>query len=84
MTLSSRRQFLRQTSLWGAALYGGHTSVPAAARVLDGRKPDVAGIDAATMRKFACQIDGHVITPEMPGYDSSRRCLTGRLIGTQH
>jgi hypothetical protein len=73
MTLTSRRQFLRQTSLGAAALYGGHTGVLAAAtRVCEGRTQDVAGTDAASIRKFASTISGSVVMPGMPDYESSR------------
>ena len=73
MTLSSRRQFLRQTSLGAAGLCVRHTRVIAAAtQCFESRAPDVAGTDVASIRKFASQITGHVITPEMSDYDSSR------------
>ncbi len=73
MTISSRRQFLRQASLGAAALYVRDTRVLAAAtQVFESRAQDVAGTDAASIRKFASRIAGHVITPEMPDYESSR------------
>ena len=73
MTLSSRRQFLRQTSSGAAALYMRDTRVLAAAtQVFEGHAKDVARTDAASIRKFASQITGYVITPEMPDYESSR------------
>ena len=73
MTLSSRRQFLRQTSLGAAVLYLRHTSVVAAAsQVFESHAQDVAGSDTASIRKFASRIAGHLITPEMSDYDSSR------------
>jgi len=46
-------------------------ALTAATRVL-GRAQDVAGVDATSSRKFASQITGHVITPEMSDYDPSR------------
>jgi FAD/FMN-containing dehydrogenase len=50
-----------------------HSRVLAVAtQVFEGRAQDVAGTDAASIRKFASQIRGHVITPEMPDYESSR------------
>jgi FAD/FMN-containing dehydrogenase len=71
MTLSSRRQFLRRTSLGVAALYGTHNKVLAAAtRVFEDRTQNVT--DAASIRRFASQTAGHVITPEMADYDLSR------------
>jgi hypothetical protein len=73
MKLGSRRQFLRQTSLEAAALYGRHTSVLAAvARVFEDRAQDVTRIDAASIRKLASAVTGRVIIPEMPDYESSR------------
>ena len=73
MTLSSRRQFLRQTSLGAAVLCVRHTRVIRAARqVFEDRAQQGAGSDAASMRKFASRISGHVIRPEMSDYDSSR------------
>jgi hypothetical protein len=65
MTLSSRRHFLRQTSLGAAALYLRDTGVLAAAtQVFQARVQDVAATDAASIRKLVSQITGHVITPE--------------------
>jgi hypothetical protein len=72
MTLSSRRQFLRQTSLGTAALCGRHNRVLTTAQRLFGHAQDVAGIDAASIRRLASKITGHVITPDMSDYDSSR------------
>jgi FAD/FMN-containing dehydrogenase len=73
MTLSSRRQFRRRTSLGAAALYGTHyRGLAAATRVFEDCTQNVAGTDAASIRRFASQTAGHVITPEMPDYDSSR------------
>jgi hypothetical protein len=54
-------------------LCGRHSKVLAAAtRVFEARAQAVAGTDAASIRKFASEITGHVITPEMPDYESSR------------
>jgi FAD binding domain-containing protein len=73
MKLGSRRQFLRQTSLGAAALYGRHSSVLAAvARVFEDRAQDVTRIDATSIRKLPSAITGHVIIPEMPDYELSR------------
>lgn len=73
MTLSTRRQFLWRTSLGAAAIWGGHSGILAAAtRVFDDRIQGVAGTDADSIRKFSSQISGHVITPDMSDYDSSR------------
>jgi hypothetical protein len=73
MMVSSRRQFLQQASLGAAALCWSRTKVIAAARrVFEGRAQDVAGSDAASIRRLASQISGHVIAPEMPDYESLR------------
>jgi hypothetical protein len=73
MMVSSRRRFLQQTSLGAAAVYWSRTKVIAAARrVFEGRVQDVAGSDAASIRRLASHIRGHVITPEMPDYESLR------------
>ena len=73
MMASSRRRFLQQTSLGAAAVCWSRTKVIAAARrVFEGRAQDVAGSDAASIRRLASHIRGHVITPEMPDYESLR------------
>ena len=72
MTLSSRRNFLRQTSLAAAALCGRNIGIFAAAKRVFGRAQDVAGIDADSTRRLSSEISGHVITPEMPDYEPSR------------
>ena len=73
MTASSRRQFLKQTSSGAAALCWSRNKVIAAAtRVFEGRTQNVAGTDAASIRRLASEITGHVITPDTSDYDSSR------------
>ena len=73
MSLASRRQFLQKTSLAAAALCGAQTKVLAAAtRVFDGRAQDVAGTDAASIRRLSSQISGRLIRPGMPDYESAR------------
>ena len=73
MALTSRRKFLWQTSLATVTLCGFQSkAVATAALAFDGRSQDVAPIDAASFRKFASQITGNVITPEMSVYDSTR------------
>ncbi|HUD68099.1 MAG TPA: FAD-binding oxidoreductase [Candidatus Sulfotelmatobacter sp.] len=54
------------------ALCGRHNRVLATAQRLFGHAQDVAGIDAASIRRLASKITGHVITPDMSDYDSSR------------
>ena len=73
MTLRSRRQFLRQTSLAAAALCGPHIGALRVAKQVFGRAQDVAWTDAASIHKLASEITGHVITPDMSDYESSRR-----------
>jgi FAD/FMN-containing dehydrogenase len=72
MALISRRQFVRETALTTAALYGHPT------KVLGGRPPifgeheqSARPLDAA-IRKLASEITGHVITPDASDYESSR------------
>jgi FAD/FMN-containing dehydrogenase len=73
MAMSSRRLFLRQTSLGVAAVCLPCSKVFAAAtQAFDGPAQGVARADAAVIRKFASQITGHIITQEMSDYDSSR------------
>jgi hypothetical protein len=73
MTVSNRRHFLQQTSLGAAALCWSRTKgIAAATRIFEGRAQDVAGTDAASIRRLASQISGRVITEEMPDYESSR------------
>ena len=80
MTVSHRRHFLQQTSLRAAALCWSQTRVIAAAtRDFEGRAQDVAGTDAASIRRLASQISGHVITREMPDNESSRPSLQPRI-----
>jgi FAD binding domain/Berberine and berberine like len=73
MAVSSRRQFLQQMSLGAAALCWSRTkAIAAAKRAFGGRAQDIAATDAASIRRLASEIRGHVITPEMPDYESSR------------
>jgi hypothetical protein len=73
MTVSSRRQFLQQTSLGAAALCWPRTEVIAAAtRVFEGHAQDGAGTGAASILAFASTITGRVITPDASEYESSR------------
>jgi FAD/FMN-containing dehydrogenase len=52
---------------------GAITSVLApVARVFEDRAQDVTRIDAASIRRLASAMTGHVIIPEMPDYESSR------------
>ena len=43
-----------------------------ARRILEAREQNAPPLETAAVRKLASQISGHVITPETPGYESSR------------
>jgi FAD/FMN-containing dehydrogenase len=68
MALSTRRQFLQQAALASAAIYPSRFS--AFLKDTDSRHP--ASVDAASLRKFASEITGHVITPEASDFESAR------------
>jgi len=71
MALSSRRQFIQQTALAASALC--HPPVPALLRdIAEGPRQSPAPADAASIRKFVSGINGHVIMPDTPEYESSR------------
>src|SRR5579859_4828788 len=73
MVLSTRRQFVQQAAFAAAALCGCPIEALAkASRVFDAREQNAAPFDAMTIRRFASQITGHVVTPETPDYDSAR------------
>jgi len=74
MTLITRRQFIRQTGFSAAAISGFPFWPAEVTQALDeqsGQKS--APIDAGTIRRFASQITGLVITPDAPDYQSFRR-----------
>jgi len=71
MALTTRRQFVQQTALTAAVLYG----QPVRARLKDiaeGPGQNPAPVDAASIRKLASRINGHVITPEAGEYEAAR------------
>src|SRR5581483_4277662 len=71
MALTTRRQFVQQTELTAAVLYG----QPVRARLKDiaeGPGQNPAPVDAASIRKLASRINGHVITPEAGEYEAAR------------
>jgi FAD/FMN-containing dehydrogenase len=69
----SRRQFVRRMSLGACALYLRNTRFLAAAEHgFQDRPQNVAGTDAASIRRLASQITGRVITPDTSDYDLSR------------
>src|SRR5580704_17385778 len=72
MARTTRRQFVQQTALAAAAIYGSPINLPGAGQIFGGREQNAAPLDAAAIRKLTSQISGHVITPEAPDYESSR------------
>jgi hypothetical protein len=73
MAPTTRRQFVQQTALAAAAIYGSPINLLGAGRqIFGGREQNAAPVDAAAIRKLTSQISGHVITPEAPDYESSR------------
>lgn len=65
MACTTRRQFVQQTALAAAGLYGHPMKLLGASRqVFGGREQSAAPRDAAVIRKLTFQISGHVITPE--------------------
>jgi FAD binding domain-containing protein/berberine-like enzyme len=72
MRLITRREFVRQAGCAAAAVYGSTAEVfPRALQRLDGRE-QTASLDSVTIRKFASEIRGHVITAEAPDYEDAR------------
>ena len=73
MARTTRRQFVQQTALAAAAIYGSPINLLGGGRqIFGGREQNAAPLDAAAIRKLTSQISGHVITPEVPDYESSR------------
>ena len=73
MARTTRRQFVQQTALAAAALYGCPIHALAGTRrIFEGREQNAAPPDAAAIHKFASQISGNVITSETPDYESAR------------
>jgi FAD binding domain/Berberine and berberine like len=73
MTLTTRRQFVKQTALAAAALCGRPSEALAVTReVFEGRESNEIQLDAAAIRKLATQIAGHLITPGASDYESAR------------
>jgi hypothetical protein len=73
MALASRRRFVQQTAVAAAALYGRPIKALAGVRQLfEKREQNAATLDAATIRKLASEITGHVITSESSDYESAR------------
>ena len=73
MALTTRRQFVQQTTLAAAALYGHSIKALAEARrILETRGQNAAPPDIAAIRTFASKITGHVIAPDSPDYEVAR------------
>jgi hypothetical protein len=73
MALTTRRQFVQQTAFTAAALWGSPIKALAwTRRMFEAREQNAAPLDATAIRKLVSQINGHVITPETPDYESAR------------
>jgi hypothetical protein len=70
MALTTRRQFVQQTALAAVAL--SRPVLGVVREVAEGSGKDPAPLDAASLRKLVSVINGHVITPETPEYESAR------------
>jgi len=71
MAFTTRRQFVQQAALAAAALYRPSvTDFFKDIAAAPGQNP--APVDAASIRKLASGISGHVITPEAAEYESAR------------
>jgi FAD/FMN-containing dehydrogenase len=70
MALTTRRQFVQRTALVATALY--HSPIKALDAVFEVSEQNAAPLDAASLRRFASEITGHVITAETPDYESAR------------
>lgn len=70
MAFTTRRQFVRQTALAATALY--HSPIKALDAVFEAGAQNAAPLDAASLRRFASEITGQVITPEAAEYESAR------------
>ena len=73
MALPTRRQFVQQTALAAAAVWGRPIkALTGAPDLLAARQNNAAALNPEAIRRLASNIAGHVITPEAPGYESSR------------
>jgi len=70
MVLTTRRQFVQQTTLAAAALC--YSQIKALGAAFAAREQSAAPLDAAAVRKFASEITGHVATPDASDYESLR------------
>src|SRR5215472_3179026 len=69
MSLTPRREFIKQTVLATASLCTCPKTLDVQAKAV---KQSVAPLDPAAIRKLASEIVGHVITPDGPDYDETR------------
>ena len=76
MALTTRRQFVQQTTLAATALW--HSQITALDAVSAASEQNAAPLDAAAIRKLAAEITGHVITPDASDYESCNPLRTGR------
>lgn len=73
MALSTRRRFVQQTALAAAALYGRSNQAFAGLQeILAAREQNEPAVDPAAIRALASKINGQVITPEAPEYETAR------------
>jgi hypothetical protein len=73
MALITRRQFVQQTAFAAAGLYGRPIEALAGAPwTFEAREQSATQLDAASIRKLASEITGHIITSEASDYESSR------------
>lgn len=69
MSLITRRQFIQQTALTSAALFGCPKNLDAQAK---GVERSATPLDPAAIRKLTSDIVGHVITPDDSQYEAAR------------
>jgi hypothetical protein len=72
MALTTRRQFIQQTSLAAVALYRPIRALAGVRAILASREQKAASVDPAAIQTLASKIQGRSITPEAPDYESSR------------
>ena len=73
MALVTRRQFVPQTAIATAALYGRPIKALAGAPgIFEASEQNPSPPDTAALRKLASQMSGQVITPQSPDYESAR------------
>jgi hypothetical protein len=73
MALTTRRQFVQQSSLAAAAVFGWPVRALVNPRgIFEAREQNEAPPDPAAVRKLAGQITGRIITPGAADYDAAR------------